>query len=153
LDGLPAVFWQKRLVSLLACVVMGVLAALSYRLHLPGSAGFVLPIIAGFGAASMGWLAIVRTGLVPGSKGLTWKAGFRTFNYGWSDFETFFVSRGRNSEMVAGVFSESGKRHRVWFLRGFGSVAFGGHWELSPQKIVDALNEARTRWGSQGTAS
>jgi hypothetical protein len=150
LDDPPVVIWQDRLEQSLICVAIAALATFLYW-RFPSS-GTDSSILAGLFAASMGWSAVVRTGLVLTPKGLAWRTGFRTFNYKWDDFERFFVASGRR-QMVAGVFSEDGKRRRLWFLRWAGTTAFGGAWELPPQRIVDVLNEARTRWVPTGNPS
>jgi hypothetical protein len=136
----------------LVCLAIAALVAfLNWRFP-TSDARLFFSILVGLLAAFMGWIAIVRTGLILAPEGLAWRTGFRTFNYKWDDFERFFVASGRG-KMVAGVFSESGKRRRLWFLRWAGTTAFGGAWELQPQTIVDVLNEARTRWAPMGNPS
>ncbi|WP_428662274.1 hypothetical protein [Reyranella sp.] len=151
-DDPPIVMWQDRVkVSLMSLVTAG-LAALFYWLCPASDASLFWSVLLGLVAAVLGWIAIARSGLIAAPEGLTWRTGFRTFNYEWSDFERFTVVSGR-SNMVVGVLSERCNRRRRWFLRWMDSRTFGAVWELPPQRIVDILNEALTRWGPPRPAS
>ncbi len=145
LDDPPIVLRQDRMKLVALCLIFAVLAALMFCIEPwePPIARFFLPTLLGAGALLFAWCAIFRATLTLDASGLVWRTGFRTVKYEWQDFTGFFVDFFNWQKYVGIEFSTRYKKYRPGRLN---TGYLGSFWELPAQKIVDVLNEARTRW-------
>jgi hypothetical protein len=107
---------------------------------------WVLVAMSGMGATLFGYFMVRPGSLTLGPSGITLWTGIRHFENAWEDFDKFFLCRFHFSVYPACHYSECYKRNPT--LRGMtGNLgSFGKFWEISPQELVDLLNQGLARW-------
>jgi Bacterial PH domain len=112
--------------------------------------GYVLVAI--FGTLTLGLaVQLFRPGrLVIDRNGVSCRLLLNTTRYPWEDIASFATySRNAFSRVPAILLAESSKLYPLSRRLTGGLSPLGGLWELSTPEIVDILNEARKRWGTQ----
>lgn len=108
----------------------------------------------GLGIPIFAWRLIRPDTLIMAPNGITWRNGFRTSHWQWSDLQSFraYLPAPRTTSKHLGFdFTDSyyaqnrQLRNKVKAMTGV-EGSFGGDWELSATDLADLLNKARIRW-------
>lgn len=107
------------------------------------------------GVPTFAWLLVRPMRLTLDASGFVLAGGFRRLpkRFGWSDIDRFFVYRGpRGEKMIrfsyAPGYAPPGRV--TWLARAIagGEAGLPSGWTLSPEQLVDVLNDYRSRYGS-----
>jgi hypothetical protein len=119
--------------------------------------GWVAVVFFGLTLPTFAWQLVSPMRLTLDATGFVLSGGLRRApkRFGWHDIDRFFVARGpRGVKMIRFNYLQGrappGRMTKVARTLGGADAGLPPGWTLSPEKVVDILNDYRSRYGTAG---